>query len=298
MAKRLTDTDLWKSQRWFRKLNPLDKLAFCYIKDQCNHAGVWKIDCSDLMEDLGLEEFNLVRFVKAVNVEFDKQTGAKIEKERVRIIDNSLWITGFIQFQYESKDGKVNQDAAPVRTAFLMLQGLDVLVEGIRKGYIVLSQPLNKGRLRAKDKDILIDKDIVVEKINIVSEQFLFEENEVVAKNKLVPDGFDTYPKKKNYKELPPDVLTTAYEYVYRLQRIKLPEEDIGGMWEIFKSQYLLGKKYYANDDEIYSHFLNWIKLQKFNDGNGKHKNGAHANGSGLSGTAIIEPGRKANTTL
>ena len=51
MAKRFCDTDLWKTQRWFRKLPALDKLAFCYIKDLCDYAGVWKIDCSDLIED-------------------------------------------------------------------------------------------------------------------------------------------------------------------------------------------------------------------------------------------------------
>jgi hypothetical protein len=72
MAKRLGDTDIWKKQRWFRKLIPDYKLAFLYIKDQCDHAGIWNIDCTDLVEDLGIQEFDLDQFIVACNTEYDK----------------------------------------------------------------------------------------------------------------------------------------------------------------------------------------------------------------------------------
>lgn len=160
MAKRMTDTDLWKKQRWFRKLLPLNKLIFCYIKDQCDHAGIWNIDCSDLIEDLGLEEINLPELIESVNVEFDKITGNKITKERLRIIDEKyLWITGFIQFQYENKAKKVSWEAAPVRTALIVLQGFSLLDEALLKGYITLTQPLHEGWQTPKDKDKDRDKD-------------------------------------------------------------------------------------------------------------------------------------------
>ena len=43
MAKRFTDTDIWK-KKWFRKL-PLEiKLLWCYLKDSCDHAGVIEFD--------------------------------------------------------------------------------------------------------------------------------------------------------------------------------------------------------------------------------------------------------------
>ncbi len=159
MAKRFTDTDLWKTQRWFRKLSPHHKLAFCYIKDTCNHAGLWKVDCSDLIEDLGLDEFDFPIFIETVNIEYDKVTGKKINKERLRLVKRGyLWITGFIQFQYEGKDKVVNFLAAPVRTALLFLQSIDLLQESINKGYVTLKEPLQEGWQTPKDKDRDKDK--------------------------------------------------------------------------------------------------------------------------------------------
>lgn len=159
MAKRFTETDLWKTQRWFRKLIPVHKLAFCYVKDTCNHSGLWKVDCSDLIDDLGLENFDLKKFIECVNTEYDSVTGHKINKERLRLVKkNYLWITGFIQFQYEGKDKTVSI-SAPVRTALLFLQHIDLLQESIDKGYITLKEPLSEGWQTPKDKDKDKDKD-------------------------------------------------------------------------------------------------------------------------------------------
>lgn len=264
MAKRFTDTDIWKSQRWFRKLPPMDKLVFYYIKDQCNHAGVWKIDCSDLMDDLGIESFNLNKFIDSVNKEYDKISGQQIEKERVVVIENNLWITGFIQFQYQNKEGRVSQSAAPVVTALLMLQGLGVLVQAIRKGYILLSQPLNKGLLRAKDKDI--DKDKDKEEKNKETTDLYFEESSPPTRD--IPEGYNTFPTPECFNGLPESKKNTAIQYVYLCQKHKLSEDEPIAAWNIFKVQNLTGKKFYANDEEVYSHFLNWIKNQKFTNGN------------------------------
>lgn len=161
MAKRFTDTDIWKNQRWFRKLKPDYKLAFCYIKDSCHHSGLWKIDCSDLIDDLGLDEFDFEKFVDFINTDFDKITGKVVKKDRIRIVKNYLWITGFIQFQYEGKDKKVNYYAAPVRTALLFLSSVDILNEALSKGYITLTKPLEEGWERPKDKE----KDINILKV-------------------------------------------------------------------------------------------------------------------------------------
>jgi hypothetical protein len=217
MAKRLTDTDIWKNQRWFRKLSPMDKLAFFYIKDQCHHSGVWRIDCTDLMEDLGFENFNLQNFIASVNTEYDKFSGDKILKERVVIINKTyLWITGFIQFQYQNKQGKVSADAAPVRSALEYLQGLGILKEGVDKGYIVLSQPLNSPLIRAKDKDKAIDKDKDKEKDKGVPGEKEPKKEETVEKIvekhwffKIYDDGFETY--KQNFRQ------KAATEYHYDL---------------------------------------------------------------------------------
>lgn len=122
MAKRFTDTTIWKNQRWFKKLTPLHKLSWKYITDLCDHAGIWKIDLGELMDDLGLEEFSLDSFVDACNVDFDKKTGKKIYRERIIIINNDyLWVTGFMKFQYEGKSRKIDG------TSKVTISALDIL---------------------------------------------------------------------------------------------------------------------------------------------------------------------------
>lgn len=159
MPKRFTATEIWKDQRWFRKLKPIYKLAFFYIKDQCTHAGIWKIDCSDLIEDLGLDEFNINDFIDCVNLEYDKITGEKSFKERIVIVNNNLWITGFIQFQYENKEGRVNI-SAPVKTALMNLSGLSILSKSINKGYITLTQDLQQKYITLNDNCLTLIEDL------------------------------------------------------------------------------------------------------------------------------------------
>lgn len=159
VAKRLSETNIWKTQRWFKKLSPAYKLAFFYIKDQCDHAGIWNVDCSDLIEDLGIDSFDLSDFVEKCNTEYDKMTGAKSYKERVRILDKGyIWVTGFFQFQYKGKEGLVNPLAKPVITAIQMLIGVGVFDDALSKGYITLTEPFHKGLLTPKDKDKDKDK--------------------------------------------------------------------------------------------------------------------------------------------
>jgi hypothetical protein len=198
MPKRFTDTEIWKNQRWFRKLSPTNKLIFFYIKDQCNHAGIWKIDCSDLIDDLGLEKFNLEEFINEMNLDYDKINGEKTHKERVKIIkNNNLWITGFIQFQYESKEKLVSESAC-VKTALSILRGLDIYDEALNKGYVTLRQKevtltekevtlnqnditLSEGAIRLKDKDK--DKDTYTTINNTIKNNNT--ENEILKNSNL-----------------------------------------------------------------------------------------------------------------
>jgi hypothetical protein len=154
VPKRFTDTEIWKKQRWFRKLKPNHKLAFLYIKDQCDHAGIWNIECSDLMEDTGIDNFDIAQFTADCNTEYDKISGKITLKERIRILDNGyLWVTGFIQFQCKGKEGLVNPYAAPVTTAIQRLNGLNLLQEALDKSYLTLTEGLPEGYLTPKEKE-------------------------------------------------------------------------------------------------------------------------------------------------
>lgn len=162
MAKRFTDTNIWKNQKWFRRLTPINKLFWRYLTDACDHAGVWKIDYLTITEDLGIEDFSISAFIEACNQDFDKLTGKPLVKERVILVaDSHLWLTGFIQFQYENKQKTVNQKVAVIRSALEILEGLSILQQGLDKGYIRLTEPLDKGYQTLKDKDR--DKDVLEE---------------------------------------------------------------------------------------------------------------------------------------
>lgn len=154
MAKRFTDTNIWKTQKWFQRLTPIHKLFWRYLTDACDHAGVWKIDFLAITDDLGIDDFSIADFISSCNRDFDKLTGKPLQKERVVLVkDSYLWLTGFIQFQYENKHKKVNPKVAVIRSALEILEGLGTLQEGLHKGYISLTEPLDKGFITLKDKD-------------------------------------------------------------------------------------------------------------------------------------------------
>lgn len=111
---------------------------------------------------------------------------------------------------------------------------------------------------------------------------------------------FNNKPNAENFNGLPQNRIDMACELIFRTQKIRVPDDDIKGLWEVFKVQNLTGENWYANEGKVYSHFLDKIKFQKFTNENGTTKNNRSikSNGSGLSSTAIIESDRKANTAL
>lgn len=138
MANRYTDTTIWKKQKWFKKLPPLYKLAWRYLTDECNHAGVWKIDLSELLDDLGLEDFDLLDLILMCNKDFDKKTGKGIHRQRIiQISDSHIWITGFITFQYGGKDQKIKTTNNIVKSAIEILNTFNIYELAISNGYIV-----------------------------------------------------------------------------------------------------------------------------------------------------------------
>lgn len=166
MAKRFTDSTIWKTQRWFKKLSPIYKLAWKYITDTCDHAGVLKIDYCEFIDDLGIEEIDITDFIKCCNTDYDKATGKVHQKDRILLIrDNVFWITGFIRFQYEGKEQILNPKTPVIYSALTVLVGYGQFDEGLSKGYYTLSQPYIKGMLTTKDKDkdkVIIDNTLTV----------------------------------------------------------------------------------------------------------------------------------------
>ena len=85
MAKRFTDTGKW-DKGFFSNLTPEMKLAWLYLCDKCNHAGIWDINIKLLNFQTGLE-------IDVVNLQ--NAFGDKIFVKK-----NKMVILGFIPFQY------------------------------------------------------------------------------------------------------------------------------------------------------------------------------------------------------
>lgn len=180
MKKVFTDTEIW-NQRWFKRMSPGNKLAYNYIKDRCNHAGIWSMDIIQLAEDMGTDAFNLDGFLNQVNRDFDPITGAEIERERVRVVDGRhLWLVGYMKFHWANQAGKMSPRVRGVKSGLEILEKHGLVEEAIQKEYVILTEPylnpnetLNKpfsnsidtpSKGTNKDKDHNHDKDRLKEK--------------------------------------------------------------------------------------------------------------------------------------
>lgn len=99
MAKRLTDTEIWE-QDWFIDLPNKYKLFWCYIKDKCDNAGIWRPNKSLVQRIIG-EPLNLDEFLQFVNLG---------DKRRIDILPSGRWfLREFFVFQYGDKFSATSQ---------------------------------------------------------------------------------------------------------------------------------------------------------------------------------------------
>lgn len=162
MAKRLTDTELWE-QDWYLELPNKYKLVWCYVKDKCDDAGIWRPNKSLLQRIIG-EPINLNDFLTFINNE---------EKQRIKVLPTGRWfLREYFIFQY----GSVFKPKSPVHRGALkklLSNGLHIneflgiesgkLKEvdlqqlkqiGYEKGFDSLLLAYEKGINRDKDKAI------------------------------------------------------------------------------------------------------------------------------------------------
>lgn len=108
----------------------------------CDHAGILKVDFGEFLDDLGVEEFDIKEFISSCNKDFDKENGNKVQRERIKLVKNNVfWITGFMKFQYENKELKLNGNVAVIGSALDILNGYGLIREGENKGYLTLTNP-------------------------------------------------------------------------------------------------------------------------------------------------------------
>lgn len=100
------------------------------------------------------------------------------------------------------------------------------------------------------------------------SEQHLIQHLNTSKKDNNIKESkegkkvFDTMPLPEHFNGLP-DIKIGAVIQLFKItRRIDINNEQIKGLWSVFKIQYLTGKKWYATEDDVYSHFMNWSKTQ------------------------------------
>lgn len=132
MSKRFTDSSKW-DKGFFSDLDSRMKLAWLYLCDKCDHAGVWDIN------------IKLLSFQTGENYTVADLTNKFADK--IYIIDDKLLIIPFIEFQY----GTLNPENRVHQSVISKLKK-----EGL---YKVLISPLQGAKDKDKDKDKDLDKE-------------------------------------------------------------------------------------------------------------------------------------------
>lgn len=93
-------------------------------------------------------------------------------------------------------------------------------------------------------------------------------ENENINENKIIIRGKKFLSS--DFAELPEHYLTTSIQLIKIQKKIDLTNDEVFKMWEVFKTQNLTGETHYNSENKVYLHFTNWLKTQKFENGNSK----------------------------
>jgi hypothetical protein len=159
-TKRMTDAEKWKDP-FFEELNNEAKLAWLFLLDDCDNAGIW--------------QKSLKRLNYNCNSNFTEDSLYKILKDRIEIISDDKWfIPKFLTFQYGINWITSNNKA--VISAKNKLEALKLIKNN------TLSIPYIYPIDRAKDQDKVKDKVKDKDKIK--------EEDKVKSKAEVIDDMF------------------------------------------------------------------------------------------------------------
>jgi hypothetical protein len=85
MATRMTDTNKWKD-KWFRGLNPLEKILFIYLTENCDNAGFFEIDFNYWAYQIGADDDDVLEAFKGLN-------------KSIEVVGDWGWIVNFLRHQ-------------------------------------------------------------------------------------------------------------------------------------------------------------------------------------------------------
>ena len=118
MPKRDTDTRLWEED-WFLSISGADQLWWFWIKDHCDHAGIYR------------SNVRLYKAVTGFEITSDFLSVVNSDKERIRILPNGKWwIVGFCLFHYPNLNTKNRFHKSVIDT--LLKNGIDPTDSGCK----------------------------------------------------------------------------------------------------------------------------------------------------------------------
>jgi len=137
MKRRFTDADKWRD-KWFRKLSVVGKLAWQWLLDNCDHAGVidpdWELASFQIGEEVGEEVL------------------AELESRVETLPEGALFIPKYMVFQYKT----LSRSCLAHKPAFESIEKHNLrgrlcpsLLEGLGKGM----EGYGKGKGRVKEKE-------------------------------------------------------------------------------------------------------------------------------------------------
>lgn len=88
-----------------------------------------------------------------------------------------------------------------------------------------------------------------------------------------IKNSFNNMPKHDEIGPLPEIIILSAIELLKITKGINIPKEKVECLWHVFLQSNVNGEAYYASENKIHQHFINWIKNQPLNDNNTKPKN-------------------------
>lgn len=171
MPKRFTATEKWIDP-WFCSLTPINKLFWIYLLDNCDHAGIWKVNWP-------LVKFHL----------WEEKIDPELFSGRIIVLSSDKWyIPKFIEFQY----GELNETNNTHKSVLKILEK-----EGVFEG---LDSPLAGLQYKGLDKGLDKDKGIVKgdEKVKYLDFVFLSKANYDQLAQKLGSTRVDQYIDKLN----------------------------------------------------------------------------------------------------
>lgn len=166
MPKRFTDNEKWKDA-WFMDLPSKYKLFWLYILDECNHAGVWKVN------------FKVSIFYIGEHLEYSEVK--RVLKSRITILNDEYWyINKFIKYQYNLEIEELNYKNKVHLSVLKILNSYD--------DFKHLCSPLIGAKDKDKDKEkVIVKKEAVVKQKETIP---LIKEFMLYAKSKLSDDDY------------------------------------------------------------------------------------------------------------